>query len=267
MPTTISWQHARAIAERALQAGAERRSLARIVWRCDGACEKPYWVQLRGTELRGAPTEGARMTGAILLDIATRCRRCPDCRRARAVSWTARAINEWRYSERTWFGTLTLGPQHQAHYHNVARYLSERRGHGVLEGRPLNQQFWQRVGAISPEITRYLKRCRKESGSLIRFLWVAESHKSGDPHFHALIHEPDPARPIRKEVLEGQWKLGYTKWRLCRSEAAARYVCKYLTKDAAARVRASLHYGLGHPVAWRHPEGMVTRDHKIRPLP
>ena len=47
------------------------------------------------------------------------------------------------------------------------------------------------------EITKYFKRIRKNSDAPLRYILVQEQHKSGLPHFHALIHERDAARPIR----------------------------------------------------------------------
>jgi hypothetical protein len=113
-----------------------------------------------------------------------------------------------------------------------------------FERLPPAEQFSLRHTEISRELTKYLKRVRKESGAKFRFLLVAEAHKSGLPHYHLLLHEHDQFRPVRKSVLEAQWKAyGFSKWRLIEDERAARYVCKYLSKDAIARVRASIRYG------------------------
>lgn len=100
----------------------------------------------------------------------------------------------------------------------------------------------------------------------------------GRPHFHLIIHEckvgslvyGDPAeavalerrsgewvhrwRKVRNEwrkfafvaddaFLRQKWTLGHTVFEWAETAQAAVYVCKYLTKDMDARVRASIRYG------------------------
>jgi len=50
---------------------------------------------------------------------------------------------------------------------------------------------------------------------------------------------------IGERVLRRQWTLGFSKFNLVdeKDPRAAHYVCKYLSKTAEARVRASLQYG------------------------
>lgn len=101
----------------------------------------------------------------------------------------------------------------------------------------------------------------------------------GRPHFHILLHEQqgrsalvngDPVEAIlngssgeyemRKvktrtgwqpcafasdeSFIRKQWTLGYTKFQWAHSTNSAVYICKYLTKALAVRVRASQRYGL-----------------------
>lgn len=128
-------------------------------------------------------------------------------------------------------------------------------------------EFKARHEEISKEITRYLKRVRKESGSF-RYLIVCEAHKSGMPHYHGLIHEH--GNRVRWDALHDQWTLGISeivlvkdgdlykevywehgkrKWRWTAEPLAAgqiaRYCAKYLSKSVLARVRASQAYGDG----------------------
>lgn len=77
---------------------------------------------------------------------------------------------------------------------------------------------------------------------------MVEAHKSGDPHLHILVHEPEG--PVTKALLEKQWNLGFSHWRLVGADRkAAVYACKYLGKEALTRVRASFRYGQGYAVA------------------
>lgn len=183
----------------------------------------------------------------LLLEMSSRCRKCERCLRLRSRMWTARSVSETRMSSRTWFGTLTLRPGEQ--------YLAKARASHVMSCRngidfdtlSPKDQFGLIVAQIGQDVTKYLKRIRKESGVRFRYLVVFEAHASGDPHIHMLLHELHADMAVRQRTLEGQWKLGFTKWRLVDTDqpGAAGYVCKYLSKTAAARVRASRRYGGG----------------------
>lgn len=173
----------------------------------------------------------------IFIDIEIRCRRCYSCRRYRSRLWMARALEETKGASRTWFCTYTLNPEE--HWRTFARAVME---NPKLESESDDAQFIARHNVISGDITRYIKRVRKAHGRF-RYLFVAEKHASGLPHYHALIHELQPERPLRKALLKEQWKLGFCSIKLVKEPGAATYVCKYLAKEAAARVRASLLYG------------------------
>lgn len=210
-----------------------------IVWRNTIWGRRLRWVEKPGerhvTVAPGSPIP-------YELEIVTRCRRCDRCRRARSSLWRMRAKQEIALSTRTWFGTATLKPAMQMLYLNRARHVSARQGIDFDALDP-DERFRENVRAISPDVTKYLKRVRKNSGAPIRYLWVAERHKSGLPHFHMLVHEMSEALPVRHSVLTEAWWLGFTRFKLIEGTQAAGYVSKYLSKDACARVRASLHYG------------------------
>lgn len=172
------------------------------------------------------------------LDLEVPCRLCPNCLRARRNLWAFRAKSEYQASSRTWFGTLTLRPEE--HFKCVATFESEGREFRQLSA---DECFAVRHRIISRWITLYLKRVRKETGANMRCLFVAEKHKTGLPHYHALIHEVTADDVVRKAVLQKQWWHGFSAFKLITDEKPLWYVAKYLGKDSCARVRASIRYG------------------------
>lgn len=230
-----------------------------------GDCSSPYVVEMIGqqsilfhrldrwnvdTDVDYAPewgwTAGFRGSPRIATAyVSVRCRRCRECLRARAKLWTARAVDEIAASERTWFVTLTLSPDAQFHYRCVADRAAQVGG-SRWHSLSADEQFKDRVKAINPELTRFIKRVRKNSGASLRYLLVSEAHKSGDPHFHMLLHEHGGT--ATKRVIEQAWRLGFSKPKLVDNDPkAAVYVCKYLTKSVLARLRSSARYGTAGP--------------------
>lgn len=210
-------------------------------WTISGNCEMPTCVDLFArsyghTRDRVVRTESHRPWWATLW---TRCRRCTSCLIARCNEWASRSVREYTMAERTWFLTLTMRPER---WHML---LSEARNtaslHGVdFSSCSLDVQFRETSSLLGSEITRYLKRVRKVHGPF-RYVCVFERHKSGVPHAHLLVHEG--ASPLRYSTLTSQWTWGFSQAKLVKDRGAVRYVSKYLSKGASARVRASLRYG------------------------
>ena len=171
-----------------------------------------------------------------------------------------RAEQELRANEgRTWFVTLTLSPE--SHYRCLiqAKHRLGARGED-FDRLSDERQFKERVHEAGREITLWLKRLRKNSGAPLRYLLVAERHKSGLPHFHALLHEVDERQPLRAATLKSAWRLGFSQCKLVALQTdprCAAYVAKYLSKDAAARVRASKGYGQAAPLTSSDIEHLV----------
>ena len=195
-----------------------------------------------------------------------RCRKCPDCLRARTWYWALAGVEETRRAQeagqRTWFGTLTYSTEAQNGLVRRAReaWLSSATG-------PENSDFWEdplcdyRFEFVRREVVldiqRYWKRLRK-AGHQLRYLVVIERHMGtkrgrkgahhGLPHIHWLVHET--SAPIRKRQLEAHWPFGHAKVtivggrskRAARPEKAAWYVVKYLQKSVQARQMASQTY-------------------------
>lgn len=234
----------------ALEHGGERISAFRVRWDISGDCRSGYERSIYGVPY--SPTVSGHTEvrpGAshpLELQLTTRCRKCDKCRTARARMWRERMKQEIAAASRTWFCTWTLNVPAHHHYLNVARHRSDVEM-GEFDARPEDERFRLVVSAIGEEITRYLKRVRKNSGARIRYCLVAERHKSGLPHFHGLIHER--SKPVVKQVLKDAWRLGFSFPKLVENpDRAAWYVAKYLTKDASGRMRASAHYGTIEPV-------------------
>ena len=123
------------------------------------------------------------------LEILAKCRRCEHCLKARSLEWTYRAKRELQAAARTWFGTMTLTPEQ--HWLATARWERAKAGRKCAVLSP-EEQFKARHEVIAVEITRWLKRVRKESGARLRYVLVAEAHKSGLP----LSLDTSPRNPL-----------------------------------------------------------------------
>lgn len=229
-------------------AGAERKSLSS--WYFDGArrCQRPKAIEMlsRPQIVRGRTVDVDRLAPSeipLFVDAHVRCRKCEACLRQRRQLWLRRMQSEVVHSQRTWFGTLTLSPDRHYYYHELARRLGEVR---LVDIDTLNdeERFAYRCRAIGAEVTRFLKRVRKNGLCHFRYVLVYERHLSGNPHMHLLIHEGHNSPPIKKRLLHACWHDGFSSWKLVQTEATY-YVAKYLAKDASTRVRASLLYGQG----------------------
>lgn len=227
------------VIKRGLAHGAARSGPISFEWDVSGRCERPRPLELyaRPNKFRRVHDWDPDKVSSLRLVLTVACRQCRPCLLARGNLWRRRARVETQYAPRTWFATLTFRPdvQNAAFYRVVASRGSPRDD---------NEEFKFRCVGLGQEITKYLKRVRKNSGVGLRYLLVAERHKSGLPHYHALFHERDFLRPLLHRDLSDSYGLGHCKFKLVqKSEEGVRYVTKYISKDASARVRASLSYG------------------------
>ena len=183
------------------------------------------------------------------LFLKVRCRACEPCRKARASYWKLGAIAEILSSSRTWFVTGTVRPEERLRVIYAADLALAQAG---VTNPTEKEVFSARVKALSPHVTRFLKRVRKgrrtedEAALPFRYLLVWEAHTDGFPHAHLLLHEQ--GKPITKRRIEREWRLGFSKPKLVISvpediHKAAAYVCKYISKTMLCRVRASQNYG------------------------
>lgn len=234
----------RQTANRALANGATVKTRSVLDWDISGGCQNPPFVEYHGAAQRNLTAQVAKERSApYRIDMHVRCRKCEHCLKLRARLWRYRAFMEVKHSSRTWFGTLTLAPEHQfqALADATARLGKKSRKFSQLSDQ---EQFQYRHNAIQPHITKFFKRVRRKTDAKLRYCLVAEAHKSGLPHYHLLIHETSDV-PVRHSILQKEWKLGFSNWKLVDREEpkAVSYVTKYLAKSSLARVRASLGYG------------------------
>lgn len=261
------------IAAKAMDSGALLRTRTNMSWDVAGNCERPVYRKVDGAgRPKGMKVWQEKLTArtnesAIMrIEMDTRCRKCGPCRRARAAYWRIRAEQEIAVSGRSWFVTLTLAPEE--HFRMKVQASVRLAAQGVEFDRlTADEQFAQRHKEICRELTLWIKRVRKQSGVSLRYLLVAEAHKSGLPHYHALVHETAADGKVTAATLRGQWKLGFTKANLVaqeRGSKSAAYVCKYLSKSALSRVRASQGYGqTGQVPGLSHSVNVMGSHHTI----
>jgi len=178
--------------------------------------------------------------------VRIRCRKCAECLKHRRRLWTARAMYETRNAMRTWFGTLTVSPDRRFQATLLAERDALTKRAESLDAMSSVERLRAITRQLAPEVTRWLKRVRQQSKAKLRYLLVVEPHKDGFPHFHMVLHE-QTLTPCSKRILEDQWSYGFSQWRQVPQGEMRQvtYVCKYLTKSAQTRVRASRFYGQG----------------------
>lgn len=248
-PTPRTYTAVRGLAAKALANGGARSSPTAFSWNVAGNCESPVHREWSAkpyqrdtfSEIACPKHSIAGTIPTMTVELEVPCRNCQRCLARRASAWRMRAIAETRVWPRTWFGTLTLRPEVAFRTRLAAEVNSAKRA-VPLEAESDDRKFAAHVKAIGPEVGKFLKRVRKNTGARIRYLLVAEAHKSGVPHFHMLVHQCDLGVPVRYDDLKSQWDLGFSSWKLT-DERTASYVCKYLAKSLRARVRASQAYG------------------------
>ena len=231
-----------------MQVTTSRKLVLSLLYEAKGAREVDYsrgCVNPVLLELTGRPDQirvclKVEKDSPLFVDLKVPCRKCPVCLEHRRRLWTARGIHEVRASTRTWFGTLTIAPEMRFRCSLIARSEVAKRGadYGLLSA---SEQFKAIERVTSREVTKWLKRVRKNSGAKFRYLLVSEAHKDGFPHYHVLMHEH--GSEVSKRVLETAWRYGFSQFRLVDGEGPVGYVSKYLAKSALTRVRASQRYG------------------------
>jgi len=252
------------------------RPRRRVVMTLSGSCLNPYTAELHS---RHSGRHG-KAVKPLTIEVVARCRKCTMCLKHRSEFWTARALEEYNTSIRSWFGTITLRPEAHFRFDTLAQVRLAKAGTDFWADLTDQQRFDERVKEIGVEITKWLKRLRGDRKASrqpsFRYLLIAEAHESEKtsvemrfrPHFHVLFHETDERRPLvlphefaRNATgdliadkygnpyvaddawLRSGWDHGFTRFQQAATPMAAFYLCKYLTKATKARVRASGGYG------------------------
>jgi hypothetical protein len=176
------------------------------------------------------------------------CGHCPTCLRRRRVSFGRRAVNEFKVSPRTWFGTLTFSPEKRFRNLALTRARLDSWGTDLASLSPVDRYREQHreTGPLVSKFFRALRKGRKKlkiERQYFRYLLTVEPHADWTPHYHVVLHEVSELAPVRKTALEALWPHGHVHWRLVQDPEAAFYAAKYLGKFASARVRVSKRYG------------------------
>lgn len=160
-------------------------------------CAEPY----RSTMYSRISATHGRKVQPFTIWIEAQCRKCPKCKRRRAMYWQGRALTEYMMAPRTLFGTITMSVEEHLRLDDLihVRLAEGRVGFRDLSAREI---FEERVKEFGAEVTKYLDRLRKGDEThprpiRHRYLLIAEVHDSektspemkGRPHFHLLLHE------------------------------------------------------------------------------
>lgn len=228
-----------------------------------GNCQRPVRILDWGrSELKNGKTRVVTGSGnaANFMERDVPCRKCDNCLERRGYHWRLRAKLETTIAARTWMGTLTLDPTALVRSLTICRSAMHSQGLDY-DALPYSDQFAQLDRLFYKEFQKRMKLLRKNTDAPLRYLAVTEAHKSGVPHWHVLLHEVDPDRPLRYDAdllgrqrvtVDGRrkwvklrdpfWLAGFQHWDLKEAREAS-YVCKYLSKSLDAKVRASTRYG------------------------
>lgn len=158
----------------------------------------------------------------------------------RQYSWMARAAHEQAFAKRTWFVTLTYGPNRRR---AIMAMASEARERNCPPSRRL-------ITASGGYVAKFMKTIRKR-GFEVRYIFCPELHRDGFPHWHGLIH--DTRGDLKWADISSAWSAGFSVVKLVKDANALRYVTKYLSKEKHGRVRASLNYGAPVPEGEQAP--------------
>ena len=152
----------------ALPKGMERLSQSRFRWDVSGRCQSPATVELVGRPASDwirrlkFVVVAKRRKHSLIVELSTPCRKCPACLKARMKMWAARAMHEVRESQRTWFATFTLSPQHHYVMQCRAIALADQRSIPTNELRAEETLRLQSM-EVEKELTLFLKRLRKKA--------------------------------------------------------------------------------------------------------
>lgn len=238
-------QGVRRLAHRALASGGVVSSPRHVTWDVAGYCQNKLQREISARDYGDHPhrrVPGVRAERDFMwVTLMVRCGKCSNCLSYRTNIWARRASAEMMAARRTWFVTLTFTPQEQ--FQNLLLTRQRLAASGIsFDALAVEHQFRERHRDLGALVTKFVKRLREANPDApFRYLCVVEAHKSGDPHYHMLIHETGQGS-VAKRTVQAQWQHGFSTCKLA-DVGTADYVCKYLGKQMAGRVRASCAYG------------------------
>lgn len=151
------------------------------------------------------------------------CGQCIECRLAYSRMWAERIMLEAKNHVNTWFVTLTYNDD------NLPDNFS-----GMPEFENLHSLYPQ-------DMTKFLKRLRKNSGQKFRYYYAGEyGSKTGRPHYHMILFgfDFDDLKLYKRtsfgdlstsEFFEKTWGKGFCTIARCTFETAA-YTARYVMK-------------------------------------
>ena len=102
------------------------------------------------------------------------------------------------------------------------------------------------------KLSQWLKDIRKRHCKDMKYIFVPELHKSGRYHFHGLISDCEGLEMTDSDHVDkkgkviyniGKYKLGFTTaTKVQNSEAAEKYITKYVTKEMTATAKGKRRY-------------------------
>lgn len=141
-----------------------------------------------------------------------RCRKCANCRNAKRSLWSRRILDECTRHRNNWLFTGTFANQTRD------------------------------PDTVNAEITKFLKRLRKNTKAKVRYFAAIEPHKTGNLHCHLMIHSNDP---VTYRAIKQAWKVGFSDAKRV-TIGGTGYAAKYVAKEISGRrlrTRASRSYG------------------------
>lgn len=268
------------LCEKALKYGAlwqpETLYGASIQWDTAGSCENPTERQFIGLIPGLTPSKDyhkirnrdlQEIKGRATLQV--RCRKCQPCKRHKSKFWAARATSEVQAHPRTRFLTGTLSPYMRHFFRMRAPHaihaeawgkLSYKARSALLRELPTDtqKQHWELLSkpaqdrallrVVNHRIDGYLARVRRRNPGKFRYMLVYETHKDGELHVHALIHDDGKHTSPSERDFRLEWRKHFMSKvfqikTVENDQDAPWYCCKYISKSMMGRVRCSLSYG------------------------
>lgn len=145
-----------------------------------------------------------------------------------------------------------FGMIHQEISADITRYLKRLRQEPIARWRARRKLIiagakeLHGIDAYRDVVRRWETEYPCPKSAKLRYVIVTEAHKVSEvfPHYHILIHEVSDT--LTADSIKAQWRsrVGFIDRKLVRgSPEGMLYLCKYLSKDNRARVRASIGYG------------------------